>query len=90
MTISLFSGLEDATNIVNVANASLLILSLSSLYKELFFSKKYKNIVAPILLLPSIKLWFLTMKYNNALALSSVLDTNHFHQSFDILWQYYF
>lgn len=69
--ISLSSGLEVATNIVTVAKASLLILSFPSLYSALFFSKKYKNIVAPILLFPSIKLWFLTIKYNNALALSS-------------------
>ena len=69
--ISLSSGLDVATNIVKVAKASLLILSFPFLYNALFFSKKYKNIVAPILLLPSIKLWFLTIKYNNALALSS-------------------
>ena len=52
--MSLSSGLEVATNIVKVARASLLILSFPSLYNALFFSKKYKNIVAPILLLPSI------------------------------------
>lgn len=54
--ISLSSGLEVATNIVKVARVSLLILSIPFLYKALFLSKKYKNIVAPILLFPSIKL----------------------------------
>ena len=48
--ISLSSGLEVATNIVKVARVSLLILSIPFLYKALFLSKKYKNIVAPILL----------------------------------------
>ena len=42
------------------------------------YSKKYKNIVAPILLLPSIKLWFLTIKYNKALALSSSVGYKSF------------
>ena len=48
--------IEVATNIVMVASVSLLILSIPFLYKALFLSKKYKNIVAPILLFPSIKL----------------------------------
>lgn len=48
--ISLSSGLEVATNIVKVARVSLLILSIPFLYKALFLSKKYKNIVASILL----------------------------------------
>ena len=76
--ISLSSGLEVATNIDKVARVSLLILSIPFLYKVLFLSKKYKNIVAPILLFPSIKLWFLTIKYNNALALSSSVGYKSF------------
>ena len=60
--LSLSSGLLDATRIVNVANVVFDILGFSFLNKALFFSRKYKNIVAAILLFPSANAWFFVIR----------------------------
>lgn len=76
--LSLSFGLLVATNIVSVAKVVLDILYYPLLNRTLFFSKKYRKIVAAILLLPSANAWFLVIRYNKLAALSSRSGYNYF------------
>ena len=74
--ISFSLGLDCSINIVIHAIVLLSITLLLFLYNILYLFKKYINKVAPIRLLPSIKAWSLTIKYNKLDAFSSRLGYN--------------
>ena len=69
--ISISSGLDSAIIIVSATSVWSSIVFWPLANSAPFLSRKYKNIAAAILLLPSKKLWFFVTKYSKCAAFSS-------------------
>ena len=68
--ISFSSGLDSAIIIVSATSVPSSIFFFPSENSASFLSRKYRNIVAAILLFPSKKLWFFVTKYKRLAAFS--------------------